>query len=40
MITKNEIIQFLENNNIKHNDTVLIHTSLKAIGGRWRGYVN
>ncbi len=33
MITKNDIIQFLESNNIRHDDTVLIHTSLKAIGG-------
>lgn len=32
MITKNDIIEFLENLTIKHDDTILIHTSLKAIG--------
>ncbi len=33
MVTKNDIIKFLENIEIKHDDTILIHTSLKAIGG-------
>ncbi len=32
MTTKNDILRFLENIGIKHDDTVLIHTSLKAIG--------
>lgn len=32
MVTKTDILKFLKNANIKHNDTVLIHTSLKAIG--------
>ena len=32
MVTKNDIIKFLEDIDIKHDDTVLIHTSLKAIG--------
>lgn len=32
MLTKNDIINFLENIDVKHDDTVLIHTSLKAIG--------
>lgn len=32
MTTKMDIIRFLEANDIKHDDTVLIHTSLKAIG--------
>lgn len=33
MTTRTDIIKFLEANNIKKNDTVLIHTSLKYIGG-------
>lgn len=32
MVTKDDIIKFLQNIDIKHDDTVLIHTSLKAIG--------
>jgi aminoglycoside 3-N-acetyltransferase len=32
MTTKKDIIQFLESIDVKHDDTVLIHTSLKAIG--------
>jgi aminoglycoside 3-N-acetyltransferase len=33
MVAKSDIIKFLEDIEIKHDDTVLIHTSLKAIGG-------
>ena len=32
MVAKSDIIKFLEDIEIKHDDTVLIHTSLKAIG--------
>lgn len=32
MVTKNDIIKFLKDIDVKHDDTVLIHTSLKAIG--------
>jgi aminoglycoside 3-N-acetyltransferase len=32
MLEKESILKFLEMTGIKHNDTVLIHTSLKAIG--------
>ncbi|BCN30911.1 AAC(3) family N-acetyltransferase [Anaeromicropila herbilytica] len=32
MTTKNDIIKYLESINVKHDDTILIHTSLKAIG--------
>ncbi len=32
MITKNDILNILNKNNFKSNDTVLIHSSLKSIG--------
>lgn len=32
MVTKKEIIEFLENCGIKHNDIVTIHISLRAVG--------
>lgn len=32
MLKKQDVFEFLETNDIKHDDTVLIHTSLKAIG--------
>ena len=32
MLTKNDIIRFLEENGIRHNDKVAIHASLRSIG--------
>ena len=33
MLTANEIHQFLKENGIKPSDTVLVHTSMRALGG-------
>lgn len=32
MVTKNDVFQFLKSCNIKHNDKIIIHSSLRAIG--------
>lgn len=32
MLTKNDILRFLEENGIRHNDKVVIHASLRSIG--------
>ena len=32
MLTKQEIIEFLENNGIKHDDKIVVHASLRSVG--------
>ena len=32
MITKLEIIEFLETNGIRHDDKVVVHSSLRSVG--------
>ena len=32
MLTKKEIIEFLENNGIRHDDKIVVHASLRSVG--------
>ena len=31
MLTKKEIIEFLENNGIRHDDKIVVHASLRSV---------